>query len=122
MQVSQELTNDLGTVNISKDVISIISGLAAMECYGLVGMASQSIQDGLAKLLGSDNLSKGVEVKVIEEGIIVDLYIIVEYGTKISEVANNVVDRVKYTLEEIAGVSVLEVNINVQGVRVDDVS
>ncbi|OCL25972.1 hypothetical protein U472_08055 [Orenia metallireducens] len=120
MTTGQELTNELGMVKISEEVISIIAGLAAMECYGLVGMAGKTIQDGLAKLLGNDHLSKGVEVETTEEGVSVDLYIIVEYGTKISEVANNIIDRVKYTLEEMTGVNVLEVNINVQGVRVNN--
>ncbi|TDX52192.1 Asp23/Gls24 family envelope stress response protein [Orenia marismortui] len=120
MKTGQELTNELGMVKISEDVISIIAGLAAMECYGLVGMASKSFQEGLAKLLGTEHLSNGVEVEINEEGVKVDLYIIVEYGTKISEVAHNVIDRVKYTLEEMTGVSVLEVNINVQGVRVNN--
>ncbi len=120
MKTSQELTNELGMVKISEDVISTIAGLAAMECYGLVGMASQSIQDDIAKLLGDEQLSKGIEVEISEAGVKVGLYIIVEYGTKISEVAHNVIDRVKYTLEEVTGVKVLEVNINVQGVRVNN--
>ncbi|MGM0501627.1 MAG: Asp23/Gls24 family envelope stress response protein [Bacillota bacterium] len=121
MSTKQNLDNDLGVVNISEEVISIIAGLAAIECYGLVGMASQGIQDGIARLLGRDNLNKGVEVQKVEDGIIVDLYIIVEYGTKISEVASNVKNRVRYTLEDIAGINVVEVNINIQGVRVDNV-
>ncbi|WP_027339171.1 Asp23/Gls24 family envelope stress response protein [Halonatronum saccharophilum] len=122
MREGQELTNELGMVKISEEVISIISGLAAMECYGLVGMSSKGLHDGIARLLGSENLSKGIEVETTEDGVKVELYIIVEYGTKISEVANNVIDRVKYTLEDMTGVNVIEVNINVQGVRVNNVT
>ena len=122
MNTGQKLDNDLGTVNISEEVISIIAGLTAIECYGLVGMASQGIQDGIARLLGRENLNKGIEVEKVEDGIIVELYIIVEYGTKISEVANNVMNRVRYTLEDLAGINVAAVNINVQGVRVDNVN
>ncbi|AGB41152.1 hypothetical protein Halha_1204 [Halobacteroides halobius DSM 5150] len=118
---AQKLTNDLGTVNMSKEVIAVMAGLAAVECYGLVGMAGQGIQDGIAEILGSQHLAKGIEVKVVKDGIRVDLYIIVEYGIKISEVANNVMDRVKYVLENQAGVKVSQVNINVQGVRLDHV-
>ena len=121
MEAGQKITNDLGEVNISKDVIAIMAGLTAMECYGLVGMASQTFQDGIAALVGKENLTRGIKIDVIEEGVVLDLYIIVEYGVKISEVANNVIDRVKYTLEENAGVKVKEVNINVQGVRLDNV-
>ena len=122
MNTGQRLDNDLGTVNISEEVISIIAGLTAIECYGLVGMANKGIQDGIAKLLGNDNLNKGIEVQKVDDGIIVDLYIIVEYGTKISEVASNVINRVRYTLEDTAGINVVAVNINVQGVRVDNVN
>ena len=122
MNTGQKLDNDLGIVNISEEVISIIAGLTAVECYGLVGMASQGIQDGIARLLGRENLNQGIEVHKVEDGIVVELYIIVEYGTKISEVASNVMNRVRYTLEEQAGINVVAVNINVQGVRVDNVN
>ncbi|MFO7820182.1 MAG: Asp23/Gls24 family envelope stress response protein [Halanaerobacter sp.] len=122
MKTGQKLDNDLGIVNISEEVISIIAGLTAVECYGLVGMASQGIQDGIARLLGRENLNQGIEVHKEEDGIVVELYIIVEYGTKISEVASNVMNRVRYTLEEQAGINVVAVNINVQGVRVDNVN
>ena len=104
MNTGQRLDNDLGIVNISEEVISIIAGLTAIECYGLVGMASQGIQDGIARLLGKENLNKGIEVHKVEDGIVVELYIIVEYGTKISEVASNVMNRVRYTLEDLAGI------------------
>ncbi|MBM7556435.1 Asp23/Gls24 family envelope stress response protein [Halanaerobacter jeridensis] len=122
MNTGQKLDNDLGTVNISEEVISIMAGLTAIECYGLVGMASQGIQDGISRLLGRENLNKGIEVHKVEDGIVVELYIIVEYGTKISEVASNVMNRVRYTLEDLAGINVVAVNINVQGVRVDNVN
>ncbi len=122
MSETQKLTNELGSVNISSEVIAIMSGLSAMECYGLVGMSTKGFQDGLSQLLRLKNLTKGIEVEVGEDGVIVELYIIVEYGVKISEVANNIIDRVKYTLEENSGVKVKEVNINVQGVRVNNVT
>jgi len=122
MNTSQSLDNDIGEVNISEEVISIIAGLSAIECYGLVGMANQGFQDGIARLLGTDNLNQGIEVHEVEDGIVVDLYIIVEYGTKISEVASNVINRVSYTLEETTGINVVAININVQGVRVDNVN
>ncbi|MCK8818151.1 Asp23/Gls24 family envelope stress response protein [Natroniella sulfidigena] len=122
MPDNQRLSNELGTINISEEVISIIAALATMECYGLVGMAKQGIQAGLSQLLGSKSLSQGVNIEVIDQGVKVDLFIIVEYGVKISEVANNIIERVKYSLEKRAGVNVLEVNINVQGVRVENVT
>lgn len=107
----------LGNVDISEDVIATISGAAAIECYGLVGMSSRKISDGVSGLLKRENLSKGVVVAFREEEVIIDLNIIVGYGVKISEVAANVMERVRYTVETMTGLKVAEVNVNVQGVR-----
>ncbi len=116
--MGQELSNNLGKISISKEVIAIIAGLAAVECYGLVGMASQTLQDGLAELVGRENLSKGVSVKSDGDEVIIDLFIIVEYGVNITEVANNVLGKVDYTIEKMTGVKPAKININVQGVRI----
>ncbi|MCK8823604.1 Asp23/Gls24 family envelope stress response protein [Fuchsiella alkaliacetigena] len=118
--MEQQLQNELGNIVIAKDVISKIAGLAAMECYGLVGMSSQKMQDGLAGLLGKEKLNRGVEININEDQVLIDLYIVVEYGVNISEVANNVIDKVQYTLEEYTGTEVSKINIHVQGVRVDE--
>lgn len=116
--MGKEMTNALGQVNISDEVIGIIGGVAAMECYGLVGMANRSIQDGISELLRREQLNRGVEVHVEPEGVVLDLYIIVEYGTNITEVAHNVMEKVKYSVENQVGVTVSRVNVHVQGVRV----
>ncbi|CAM4252208.1 Asp23/Gls24 family envelope stress response protein [Paenibacillus tarimensis] len=109
----------LGNVNVTDEVISVIAGSAAMECYGLVGMASQKqLKDGIAELLGRENLSRGVEVRREDEQLHIDLYIIVSYGTKISEVAHNIQSKVKYVLNEVVGLQADHVHIFVQGVRV----
>ncbi|XEC96985.1 Asp23/Gls24 family envelope stress response protein [Paenibacillus tarimensis] len=110
---------DLGKVIINDEVISIIAGSAAMECYGLVGMASRKqLKDGIAELLGRENLSRGVEVRRENEMLHIDLYIIVSYGTKISEVAHNIQSKVRYVLNDVVGLEVDQVHIFVQGVRV----
>lgn len=117
--MTMEFSTQLGQIDVSTEVIATLAGGAALECYGLVGMASRKqIKDGLSELLKRDNLSKGVIVREDEEGIHLDLYIIVSYGTKISEVAQNVQSKVKYTLYRTLGLSVASVNIYVQGVRV----
>lgn len=116
--VGREMTNELGQVNISDEVIGIIAGVAAMECYGLVGMANRNIQDGLSELLRREQLNRGVDVQVEPNGVVLDLYIIVEYGTNIGQVARNVMDKVKYTVENLVGITVARVNVHVQGVRV----
>ncbi|NLP36750.1 MAG: Asp23/Gls24 family envelope stress response protein [Firmicutes bacterium] len=119
--MANRIKTDLGEVIISEELIATLAGVAAIECYGLVGMAARAkIKDGIAELLGRDNLSRGVEVNQDEEHLIIDLYIIVSYGTKITEVATNVQEKVKYTLERLTGLNVSQVNVHVQGVRVAD--
>lgn len=118
LDMGNELQTKLGRIVISEEVLATIAGMAAVECYGLVGMAARNIKDGLVELLGRENISRGVEVTVRENEISVDLYIIVGYGVKISEVAHNVMEKVKYTIERITGLPVARVNINVQGVKV----
>jgi uncharacterized alkaline shock family protein YloU len=118
MKMSLEVTTGLGQIEVSNEVIATVAGIAAMDCYGLVGMASRSqLKDGITELLGRENLSKGIEVRTEQGEVVVDLYIIVGYGTKISEVAHNVQSKVKYTLEQLVGLKVSRVNIFVQGVR-----
>ena len=108
----------LGEINISPHAIATVAGIAAMECYGVVGMASRGLQDGLTELLRSrDSLAKGIEVVIDGDEVTVDLYVIVEYGTRISEVARNVIERVRYTVESQMGLTVASVNVIVQGVR-----
>ena len=116
--MGKEVTNELGQVNISDEVIGIIAGVAAMECYGLVGMANRNIPDGISELLRREQLNRGVDVHVENGELVIDLYIIVEYGTNISEVAHNVMGKVKYTVESLVGINVSRANIHVQGVRV----
>ncbi|MCJ1783152.1 Asp23/Gls24 family envelope stress response protein [Mammaliicoccus sciuri] len=114
-----EITNEYGSIDISNDVIATLAGGAAVECYGIVGMASKhQVRDGIAEILGRDNYTKGVIVSQNEGVLDVDMYIIVSYGTKISEIANNVQSAVKYTLEQSLNLKVNAVNIYIQGVRV----
>ncbi len=118
--MEKQWANEYGKITVVEEVISKISGLAVMECYGLVGMSARGVQDGLADLLGWDNISKGVDVEIDDDKVFLELNIIVEYGTNIHEVAHNVMERVKYTLEEKVGIEVEDINVNVQGVRVGD--
>ncbi|MHB9095110.1 MAG: Asp23/Gls24 family envelope stress response protein [Eubacteriales bacterium] len=110
--------NDIGNVNISSEVIATIAGAATTECYGLVGMASTKLKDGIAQLLGKEDLKKGVEVSIKGEEVILNLYIIVGYGVNIAEVARNVIERVKYNVEKQTGLVVKQINVNVQGVKI----
>lgn len=117
--MSIELNTNDGHVTITNDVIATIAGGAAIECYGIVGMASKSqIKDGIAEILRKENFSRGVIVRQEDNRLHIDMYIIVSYGTKISEVAHNVQSQVKYTLSQSLGLAIDSVNIYIQGVRV----
>ncbi|RKD24153.1 hypothetical protein BEP19_07025 [Ammoniphilus oxalaticus] len=119
--MSMEIDSTLGKIDVSNEVIATIAGGAAVNCYGLVGMASlQGLKDGFSELLGKDNLSRGIVVSNEEGMIEIDLHIIVSYGVKISEVAHNVQTKVKYTLKQMLGLDINGVNVFVQGVRVSE--
>lgn len=122
INLSIEMKTQYGDIDIAIDVLAAISGGAAIDCYGVVGMASQKqLRDGLSELLRKDNFSRGVVVRKDGDQVHIDMYIIVSYGTKISEVAHNVQSKVKYTLNQMIGLVVDTVNIYVQGVRVMNV-
>ncbi|HLS60169.1 MAG TPA: Asp23/Gls24 family envelope stress response protein [Virgibacillus sp.] len=117
--MSIELNTKDGQVTITNDVIATIAGGAAVECYGIVGMSSKSqIKDGFAEIIRKENYSRGIIVRQEDNALHIDMYIIVSYGTKISEVANNVQSQVKYTLNQSLGLAIDTVNIYIQGVRV----
>jgi len=114
------IKNDLGTITFENEVLARIAGLAAMECYGVVGMAAKSIKDGLVHLLKIESLSKGVKLETLETGeLVIDLHIIVEYGTNLVAIANSLKDNVRYKVEESVGMPVRDVNIFIEGVRID---
>lgn len=117
--MSIELKNEYGQIDISNDVIAQIAGGAAIECYGIVGMATKhQIRDGLTDILRKENFAKGVIVRQEDKDLSIDMYVIISYGTKISEVAYQVQSKVKYTINKTLGMPVKAVNIYVQGVRV----
>ncbi|MCO7127974.1 Asp23/Gls24 family envelope stress response protein [Sporolactobacillus shoreicorticis] len=116
------ITNSYGQIDISIDVIAKIVGGAAMDCLGIVGMASKNqLKDGFTELLKKENFSRGVVVRFDEnQNLLIDMYIIVSYGTRISEVAGSVQTKVKETLNEMLGLNAASINIFVQGVRLTD--
>ena len=113
-----KMTNQYGTTIIDDHVLASIAGLSAMECYGVVGMVTRSSAGGLVELLRREQSSKGVKVHTSDNEIAIDLYVIVEFGTRISVVANNIIEKVKYSIESLSGMTVSKVNVNIQGVRV----
>ncbi|KYC89599.1 Asp23/Gls24 family envelope stress response protein [Heyndrickxia coagulans] len=114
-----EINTHYGQIDISNEVVATIAGGAAIDCFGIVGMASKNqIKDSITEILRKENFSRGVIVRQQDERVEIDMYIIVGYGTKISEIARNVQQKVKYTLNQTVGLSVDAINIYVQGVRV----
>ncbi|AKX94309.1 alkaline-shock protein [Moorella thermoacetica] len=113
--LEQEAKTDLGTIKIANEVVAIIAGLAATEIEGVAGM-SGGIAGGITELLGRKNLAKGVKVEVGEKEAAVDLYIVVNFGVRIPDVAIKVQENVKKAIEGMTGLQVVEVNVHVQGV------
>lgn len=114
------MSNSLGSIVIDSNVIATYAGSVAVECFGIVGMASVNMKDGLVKLLKKENLERGINVHVDSNKITLDFHVIVSYGVSISAVANNLLDNVKYKLESFTGMEVEKINIFVEGVRVID--
>ncbi|MDI3538316.1 MAG: hypothetical protein PWP12_232 [Bacillota bacterium] len=112
-----ESRTEYGNIAIGDEVIATLAGAAALECYGIVGMASRRLTDGFVELLGRDNWSRGVEVKIDGDQVHITLHIIVSYGVRISEVARNVMQKVKYAVERVTGLNVVRVDVYVQGVQ-----
>lgn len=111
--------DELGRTRIADDVVSIIAGLAATEVDGIVSM-SGGVVSGIAERLGRKDLTRGVKVEVGEEQVAVDLFVITKFGMSIPEIARKVRENVKKKLESMTGLEVVEVNINIQGVQMEN--
>jgi len=111
--------NEYGYINIEDNVIATIAGLSAMESYGIVGMASKNATDGFFELVKWENLSKGIKVYTHAHEVEIDLHVILEYGMRISVVAENIIEKVKFNVENLTGLTVKKINVYVQGIRVE---
>ena len=113
-----KLNTDLGQVLISPEVVAKYASETAYECFGIVGMAMVSMKDGLVRLLKRDSSTKGINVIIDEDNeITIDFHIIVSYGVSISTVASNLMESVKYRVEEFTSLEVERINIYVEGVK-----
>ncbi|GHT78678.1 hypothetical protein FACS1894104_2210 [Actinomycetota bacterium] len=106
-----------GTLNVTDQVITDLVGYAALESYGVVGMAAPSLPDGIAKLLPARALSRGVTVINGENGVSASLYVIIEQGMNLATVSKNLADSVRFVLEHYANLEVDDVQIHVQGIH-----
>ncbi len=114
------MDNDMGSIVIDREVIAKYAGSAATECFGVVGMASVNVKDGVTKLLKRENLSRGVTVSVVENKIRIQLHVIVAYGVSIRAVAQNILENVRGRMETFTGMEVDKISVIVEGVRVVD--
>lgn len=114
-----EKKTNYGNISVSEEAIASLVGGIITECYGVVGMSSkQVLKDGWSELLKKENYSRGVVVHNTEDGLVIDLYIIVSFGVKISEAVREAQKKVKYVLEKTLSLDISAVNVFVQGVRV----
>ena len=114
------INNKFGSIQIEPEVIAMYAGTTAVECFGIVGMAAVSVKDGLVKLLKRESLTHGINVTIRDSAISIDFHVIVSYGVSILTVADNLIESVKYKVEELTGMQVEKINIFVEGVRVID--
>ena len=106
-----------GRIEVFPSAVGAIAAHAALRCYGITGMAARGLRDGVAELLRRESVDRGVEVIDTEGGLAIDVFVIVQYGIRISEVAHNLQEAVKFEVERSVNVPVVQVNVNVQGVR-----
>jgi len=107
-----------GKLHVANDVLADMVGHAAMECYGVVGMVAPNAADGIAKILPVSRLRRGITLDMTDTGVHVDLYVVIEYGTNISAVSQNLVDTVSFVLKEQARVPVDAIEVHVMDVKV----
>jgi uncharacterized alkaline shock family protein YloU len=117
--MSAILKNNYGKIMYEDDYIATIAGISATECYGLVGMSDKHIGETITNFFSGGSLKRGVKIKTDgSDNIIVELYINVKYGVSLSAVAENIIDKVKYSIEKDTGLNVASVDIIVQGIEV----
>lgn len=114
-----EPTNLLGNIYVSHRAIATIAHQAALESYGVVGLAAKNLAEGLAQVVVKDP-TMGVDVHFNGDTVKIDLYIVVEYGTRITSVASSVSNSVRYQVEKAIGLNVSQVNVHVRGLRVSN--
>lgn len=114
------LSNSMGDVIITPDVIAQYAGAQALECFGIVGMAAKSKRDSVMHMLKKESLKKGIDVYVSDNRISISFHVIVAYGLNIVSVTENLMENVKYKVEEFTGMKVDKINVLVEGVRVID--
>ena len=110
-----KMSNEMGDIVIDREVLAKYAGSAATECFGIVGMASVNVKDGVTK-----NVSRGVNVTVVDNKIHIELHVIVAYGVSIRAVAQNILENVRCRVETYTGMEVDSISVAVEGGRIVD--
>ena len=106
-----------GTLKVSNDCIADLAGYAALECYGVVGMAMSDAENGVTRLLPFNRLRNGIGVAMEDGRIVVDIHVVLEPGVNMSSVSANLVSSVKFILKQIAELDDVEVRVHIEGIR-----
>ena len=114
------MNTSLGNIVIDNEAIAQYAGTVALECFGIVGMASVNVKEGLVNLLKKDKITHGISVTVNNNRITLNFHVIVSYGVSILAVSDNLISSVKYKVEHFTGLEIEKINIYVEGVRVID--
>ena len=105
----------LGKIEVLPNAIHSIAVQAISECYGVVGIAAPRLHFGQPVILAPEQQNQGVQVRIINDQIVLDVYVVLEYGLRISEIGHNIMSSVRFAVEKMLGVPVARVNVNVQG-------
>jgi uncharacterized alkaline shock family protein YloU len=108
-----------GRIEVSPAVVAAVAAEAVSECYGVVGMAACNLGEAVLSALGRPPATKGIRVRLEQDLVVVEVHVIVEYGTRVATVAGNVIDAVRFRLERSLGTTCLQINVYVEDVRVD---
>ena len=106
-----------GNLKVSNDCIADLAGYAALECYGVVGMAVTDQEEGVTRLLPTTRLSRGVDVSAEDGRLVVDLHVVVEQGVNMSAITSNLIRSVKFLLGRIAELEDVDVRVHIEGMR-----
>lgn len=119
MTETEKKHNELGSILIQKDAIASVARQSTLQSYGVVGLAPKNLIENIRQLFKKD-AKYGVDIDFDHDGLIIDLYIMVEYGTRIKSITNSIINSVKYNVERTVGLPVRRINVHVRGLRISD--
>lgn len=113
-----QIETSRGNIYYSEELIKNVVAMSAMECSGVVGMANRNVKEGIGEIL-KNNINNGVKINFVDKKLNIDVFVIVKYGVKVAVIANDVIQKIKYSIENYAGIVVNSITVNIQGIRVE---